>query len=106
MPERREHPRARFSRSVRVGTVRELKSMIARDLSEGGLFIAGCDAAVGDRIVVEFEADEIPGARFRAIAEVVRRVEGADGGVGARFERFEEGGSVLAQLVKFLLAPG
>jgi len=79
--------------------------LVARDLSEGGLFLMGSDAGIGERLMVEFLADELPGVRFRAEVEVVRRTEGTDGGAGTRFVRFEEGGTALAKLVTFLLSP-
>ena len=78
--------------------------MVARDLSEGGIFLQGCDAAIGERLTIEFLADELPGVRFKAEVEVMRRTEGPQGGAGTRFVRFEEGGTALTRLVTFLLA--
>ena len=79
--------------------------LVARDLSEGGLFLQGSEAAIGERLIVEFVTDELPGVRFRAEVEVVRRIEGHEGGAGTRFVRFEEGGTALSKLVTFLLSP-
>lgn len=103
--DRRQFPRAPFSREVRVGRLKEISTIVARDLSEGGIFLEGCDAAIGDTLMVEFVADELPGVRFRAEVEVVRRNDGPGGGAGTRFLRFEEGGSALSRLVTFLLSP-
>lgn len=103
--DRRQYPRAPFSREVRVGRLTEISTIVARDLSEGGVFLQGCEAAIGEKLMVEFVADELPGVRFRAEVEVVRRTDGPDGGAGTRFIRFEEGGSALSRLVTFLLKP-
>ena len=101
--DRRQFPRAPFSREVRVGRLTEISTIVARDLSEGGIFLEGCEAAIGERLTIEFVADELPGVRFKAEVEVVRRTDGERGGAGTRFVRFEEGGSALSRLVTFLL---
>ena len=102
--ERRQHPRVHFARAVRVERIAEIRTLIARDLSEGGIFLTGIDLAIGERLWVEFEAEELSGVRFRAEVEVVRRVNTAEPGVGTRFVRFEEGGPAIARLLKFLLS--
>lgn len=104
--ERRRHERIPFSRPIKVARLNDIETLVARDLSAGGLFIRGCDAQIGDTMSVDFEAEELPGVRVRAEVTVVRRVEGADPGVGVQFVRFDDGGTAVEKMIKFLLRPG
>ena len=104
--ERRANPRVELITRIRVKRLRDVQSYVTRDVSAGGVFISGCDAALGEHVSVEFQADELPGVQVRASALVVRRVtEGDARGVGVQFEEFEEGESSLAKLIGYLLSP-
>lgn len=91
---------------MRVRTLADLRPMMARDLSEGGILLEGADGKIGDVLEIAFEAEELPGIKFRAEVEVVRVIAGPPPAIGTRFVKFLEGGTALAQLVKFLLSPG
>jgi len=104
--ERRASPRVELVTRIRVKRLRDVQSYVTRDVSQGGVFIRGCEAHVGERVSVEFQADELPGVQVRASALVVRRVDiGEARGVGVEFEAFEEGESSLSKLIGYLLTP-
>ncbi len=87
-PERRRSPRADFVVRVEYQTVDELFSDFARNINEGGIFVATeRPLQLGTPVTLQFR---IPGSEEPVVSTGrVVRVDGSGSGMGIEFEELE-----------------